>query len=153
MSPTIIGIIGIIALFVLIFSRMPVGFLMAIFGFLGFASIVSMDASLNLLAKDMFSVFGSYNLTVIPLFVLMGQIAFHSGISKRLFDTAYTFIGHIPAGSPSPPLGPAPPFPPSAAPPTQPPPPWPLPPARDEAVQLQARAGHRRGCRGEASAS
>ncbi|HPW67835.1 MAG TPA: TRAP transporter large permease [Deltaproteobacteria bacterium] len=98
MSPTTAGIIGIIALFVLIFSRMPVGFLMAIIGFLGFASIVSVDASLNLLAKDMFSVFGSYNLTVIPLFVLMGQIAFHSGISKRLFDTAYTFIGHLPGG-------------------------------------------------------
>ncbi len=98
MSPTAIGIIGIVALFALIFSRMPVGFLMAIIGFLGFASIVSVDASLNLLAKDMFSVFGSYNLTVIPLFVLMGQIAFHSGISKRLFDTAYTFIGHLPGG-------------------------------------------------------
>jgi tripartite ATP-independent transporter DctM subunit len=98
MSPTIIGIIGIISLFVLIFSRMPVGFLMAIIGFVGFAAIVSVDASLNLLAKDIFSVFGSYNLTVIPLFVLMGQIAFHSGISTRLFNTAYKFIGHLPGG-------------------------------------------------------
>lgn len=98
MSPTTVGIIGIIALFVLIFSRMPVGFLMAIIGFAGFAAIVSVDASLNLLAKDIFSVFASYNLTVIPLFVLMGQIAFHSGISQRLFDTAYRFIGHLPGG-------------------------------------------------------
>lgn len=98
MSPTIIGIIGIISLFVLIFSRMPVGFLMAIIGLVGFAAIVSVDASLNLLAKDIFSVFGSYNLTVIPLFVLMGQIAFHSGISTRLFNTAYKFIGHLPGG-------------------------------------------------------
>jgi tripartite ATP-independent transporter DctM subunit len=98
MSPTTIGIIGITALFVLILSRMPVGFLMAIIGFAGFAAIVSVDASLNLLAKDFFSVFGSYNLTVIPLFVLMGQIAFHSGISKRLFDAAYKFIGHLPGG-------------------------------------------------------
>jgi C4-dicarboxylate transporter DctM subunit len=98
MSPTTIGIIGIVALFVLILSRMPVGFLMAIIGFVGFAAIVSVDASFNLLAKDFFSVFGSYNLTVIPLFVLMGQIAFHSGISKRLFDSAYKFIGHLPGG-------------------------------------------------------
>jgi tripartite ATP-independent transporter DctM subunit len=98
MSPTTIGIIGITALFVLILSRMPVGFLMAIIGFAGFAAIVSVDAALNLLAKDFFSVFGSYNLTVIPLFVLMGQIAFHSGISKRLFDAAYKFIGHLPGG-------------------------------------------------------
>ncbi len=98
MTPTVIGMIGIAALFILIFIRMPVGFLMALIGFFGFAAIVSWDAALNLLAKDIFSVFGSYNLTVIPLFVLMGQIAFHSGISTRLFDTAYKFIGHLPGG-------------------------------------------------------
>jgi len=50
------------------------------------------------LARTICSVFGSYNLTVIPLFVLMGQIAYHSGISTRLFDAAYKFIGHLPGG-------------------------------------------------------
>ena len=98
MSPTTIGIIGIAGLFILIFSRMPVGFVMALTGFVGFGSIVSFDASLNLLAKDVFSVFGSYSLTVIPLFVFMGQLAFHSGISSRLFDSAYKFIGNLPGG-------------------------------------------------------
>ena len=98
MSPTAIGLIGIAALFLFIFSRMPVGFVMAIIGFLGFGYLVSFDASMNLVAKDVFSVFGSYNLTVIPLFVLMGQIAYHSGISSRLFDAAYKFIGHLPGG-------------------------------------------------------
>ena len=98
MSPTTVGIIGIAALFILIFSRMPVGFLMALIGCIGFGSIVSFDASLNLLAKDVFSVFGSYSLTVIPLFVFMGQLAFHSGISSRLFDSAYKFIGNLPGG-------------------------------------------------------
>ncbi len=98
MTPTAIGIIGIIALFVLIFSRMPIGYVMAIVGFVGFSTIVSFPAALNLLAKDIFSEFSSYNLTVIPLFVLMGQIAFHSGISKRLFHAAYKFIGHWPGG-------------------------------------------------------
>jgi len=98
MSPTVVGLIGIAALFLLIFSRMPIGFVMAIVGFIGFGVVVSFDASLNLIAKDIYSVFGSYNLTVIPLFVLMGQLAFHSGISKRLFDAAYKFIGHWPGG-------------------------------------------------------
>ncbi len=98
MNPTVVGLIGIAALFLLIFSRMPVGFVMAIVGFIGFGVVVSFDASLNLIAKDIYSVFGSYNLTVIPLFVLMGQLAFHSGISKRLFDAAYKFIGHWPGG-------------------------------------------------------
>jgi len=98
MSPTTIGIIGLLALVVLIFTRMPIGFLMAIVGFIGFASIVNADAASTLLAKDLVAVFSSYNLTVIPLFVLMGQIAFHTGISRRLFDTAYKFIGHWPGG-------------------------------------------------------
>ena len=98
MTPTTIGIIGIAALFILLFSRMPVGFLMALVGFIGFAAIVTPDAALHLLSKDFFSVFSSYSLTVIPLFVLMGQIAFHSGISTRLFDAAYKFIGHLPGG-------------------------------------------------------
>lgn len=71
---------------------------MAIIGFIGFASIVNVNAASTLLAKDLVSVFSSYNLTVIPLFVLMGQIAFHTGISRRLFDSAYKFIGHWPGG-------------------------------------------------------
>ncbi len=98
MTPTMIGLIGLAALVVLLFSRMPVGFIMALVGFFGFASIVSVDAALNLLAKDTFSTFASYSLTVIPLFVLMGQVAFHSGISSRLFDAAYKFMGHLPGG-------------------------------------------------------
>ena len=98
MTPTFIGIIGIVSLFVLIFSKLPVGYLMAIIGMVGFGSIVSFDAALSLMARDVFSVFSSYNLTVIPLFVFMGQIAFHSGISSRLFDAAYKFVGHIPGG-------------------------------------------------------
>jgi tripartite ATP-independent transporter DctM subunit len=98
MSPTLIGIFGFIILLLLIFSQMPVGFSMALFGFCGFAFIVSWDAALNLIARDIFEVFGSYNLTVIPLFVLMGQIAYHAGISTRLFNVAYRFIGHWPGG-------------------------------------------------------
>lgn len=98
MTPTAVGLAGIVALIVLIFSRMPIGFLMVLVGFAGFGAIVSFDAALSLLARDFFSVFSSYDLTVIPLFVLMGQVAFHSGISTRLFDAAYAWIGHLPGG-------------------------------------------------------
>ena len=51
-----------------------------------------------LLVRDVWDVFSSYGLTVIPLFVFMGQIAFHSGISRRLYDSAYVFLGHRPGG-------------------------------------------------------
>ncbi len=98
MSLTTIGLIGIAALFILIFLRIPVGFVMAVVGFVGFGCTVSFEASMSMMVKDVFSVFGSYSLTVIPLFVLMGQLAYHSGISKRLFASAYKFIGHWPGG-------------------------------------------------------
>ena len=93
-----IGVIGIAVLVLLLFSRMPVGFVMALVGVVGFGLLVSFDAAFNMMVKDIFSVFDSYSLTVVPLFILMGQIAFHSGISSRLFDVAYKFMGHWPGG-------------------------------------------------------
>jgi tripartite ATP-independent transporter DctM subunit len=98
MTPITAGIIGFVVLVALMFLRIPVGFVMAIVGFTGFGLLVSWDASLNLMARDFFSIFSSYNLTVIPLFVLMGQLAFHSGISSRLFNAAHKFFGHLPGG-------------------------------------------------------
>ena len=98
MTPTEAGIIGFVALVVLMFLKIPVGFVMALVGLIGFAHLVSWDAALHLMAQDFFSVFGSYNLTVIPLFVLMGQLAHHSGMSSRLFHAAYRFFGNLPGG-------------------------------------------------------
>ncbi len=98
MSLTTIGIIGIIILVILLFSKMPVGFVMGFLGLLGFSYVRGLAPGLDLLAIDVFEVFSSYGLTVIPLFVLMGQIAFHSGISKRLYDSAYVLVGNRKGG-------------------------------------------------------
>ncbi len=94
MSLTTTGIIGIIALVILLYSKMPVGFAMGFVGLIGFSHVVNFNAGVNLLARDVWDVFSSYNLTVIPLFVFMGQIAFFSGISRRLYDSAYVLLGH-----------------------------------------------------------
>jgi len=98
MTPTEAGIYGFVALVALMFLKIPVGFVMALVGLMGFAFLVSWDAALHLMAQDFTSVFGSYNLTVIPLFVLMGQLAHHSGMSGRLFHAAYRFLGTLPGG-------------------------------------------------------
>ncbi|MGD8226129.1 MAG: TRAP transporter large permease [Desulfobacteraceae bacterium] len=98
MSVTTIGIIGIIILVIFLFSRMPVGFVMGFLGFVGFSYVVNLDAALSLIARDVFEVFSSYGLTVVPLFVFMGQIAFHSGISRRLYDSAYVLVGNRKGG-------------------------------------------------------
>jgi tripartite ATP-independent transporter DctM subunit len=98
MSEVAIGIIGLVALLALFLTGIELGFAMAIVGFVGFGTIMSWDAALNLLAKDIYDVISSYGFTVIPLFILMGQVAYNAGIARRLFDSSYKFIGHIPGG-------------------------------------------------------
>jgi C4-dicarboxylate transporter DctM subunit len=68
---------GILALFVLIclfLTGLELAFAMAILGFIGFGYLVSYSAASNLLVKDFFDTFSTFGFTVIPLFVLMGQI-------------------------------------------------------------------------------
>ncbi|HBZ36093.1 MAG TPA: C4-dicarboxylate ABC transporter permease, partial [Rikenellaceae bacterium] len=98
MNEVIIGILGLIALLCLFLSGIELGFGMAIVGLIGFAILVSLDSALSLLATDMLETFSSYGLTVIPLFILMGQIASNAGIAKRLYEMAYRFIGRVPGG-------------------------------------------------------
>lgn len=93
MDLTTIGIIGIIILIIFLFSNMPVGFVMGMIGFLGFSFLKGWGPGLSILVKDFFEMFSSHSLTVIPLFIFMGQISFYSGISKRLYDTAYVLMG------------------------------------------------------------
>jgi C4-dicarboxylate transporter DctM subunit len=97
-TPAAMGLLSFVVLVGLMFFKIPVGFVMALVGFAGFGLLVSWDASLSLIARDFFSVFSSYSLTVIPLFVFMGQVAHHSGMSGRLFNTAHKFLGHLPGG-------------------------------------------------------
>jgi tripartite ATP-independent transporter DctM subunit len=94
MTPTTAGLIGIGLLVLLFLFRMPVAFAMALVGFVGFAYLTTPEAALHLLARNIFDTFSSYPLSVIPMFILMGTFAFGSGISQRLFKTAYTWIGH-----------------------------------------------------------
>ncbi len=98
MNEVTIGIIGLLVVLVLFLTGIELAFAMILIGFLGFGYLISWGAAFNLLAKDFYDVLNSYGFTVIPLFVLMGQVAFNSGIAKRLFDTSYKFIGHIPGG-------------------------------------------------------
>jgi len=98
MSATTIGIIGILLMIVVFLSRMPVAYVMAMVGYLGFTVMVSPQGGLALLSRNIYDTFSSYGLTTIPLFVLMGQLAFNSGISRRLYDTGYRFLGSTRGG-------------------------------------------------------
>ncbi|NLW84563.1 MAG: TRAP transporter large permease [Phycisphaerae bacterium] len=93
-----VGILGCVVLFVLLVASLPVAFAMAVVGFVGFAAIRTPEAAASMISLELYETFASYSLTVIPLFVLMGQVAFHTGISRRLFDAAYHWLGHLPGG-------------------------------------------------------
>jgi C4-dicarboxylate transporter, DctM subunit len=98
MDPVHVGIIGVVLLIALLFSNFPVAFCMALVGVLGFGYLVSPAAALNIIIKDFYTVFSSYDLTVVPLFVFMGQILFYTGISRKLYDAALVWFGHYKGG-------------------------------------------------------
>ena len=98
MTEVIVGIIGLGVLVAFFLTGIELALAMILVGFFGFGYLISFDAAFNMMAKDVFDTFESYNLTVVPLFILMGQIAFNAGIARRLYDTAHKFIGHIPGG-------------------------------------------------------
>jgi C4-dicarboxylate transporter DctM subunit len=98
MSPTSIAVIGIVVLVVIFLLRMPVAVAMGVVGFVGFAIASSWDGALRIVAKDLWATFSSYSLSVAPMFVLMGTIAYYSGISGRLFDAAQVWLGRAPGG-------------------------------------------------------
>ena len=98
MSEVIVGIIGLGVLLAFFLTGIELAFAMILVGFFGFGYLISFEAAFNMVAKDVFDTFESYNLTVVPLFILMGQIAFNAGIARRLYDTAHKFVGHIPGG-------------------------------------------------------
>jgi C4-dicarboxylate transporter DctM subunit len=98
-SVELIGIIGIIVLLLVLFILgMPVGFAMAIVGFGGFWYTVSFKAAITMVGGDIWSNFSSYGLTVVPLFIFMGYLAFNSGVAERLYNAAYKWVGHWPGG-------------------------------------------------------
>lgn len=98
MSEIALGCIGLAALLILFLTGIELGFAMTIIGFLGFGILRSWNAAINLMAKDFFDAFTSYAFIVIPLFVLMGQAAFNSGMAEKLYSTTRKFVGHVPGG-------------------------------------------------------
>ncbi len=98
MSPTLIGILGLAGLFLLIFLRMPVGIALAIAGALGYWALSGLDPTLALLGSVPFEIAYNYDLSIIALFVLMGNFAMASGMSRDLYDMARSLVGHWPGG-------------------------------------------------------
>jgi tripartite ATP-independent transporter DctM subunit len=93
-SVTAVGFIGLFALFALLILRVPVAMAMLTVGFVGTAAINGYAAALSALGTETFEISVTLTLTVIPLFVLMGNLAGVSGMSRDLFNAAYCWVGH-----------------------------------------------------------
>jgi TRAP-type C4-dicarboxylate transport system permease small subunit len=98
MSEYVLGIGACVVLIVFLLTGIEIAFGIVLVGVVGLIITSGFDVAFNMVTQDFFDTQGSYSLTVIPLFMLMGQIAFHAGIAQRLYDAAYKLIGRVPGG-------------------------------------------------------
>ncbi len=94
MERDLVALLGFVGMFALMALRVPIGVAMGITGVLGFGVLSGLKPALNLLGNVPLSVLTDYNLLVIPMFILMGAFASHSGMSRELFDAGRAWFGH-----------------------------------------------------------
>ena len=99
MSDFLIGVASFPALLILIFLRVPIGLAMFLVGFVGLYLVTgSTNVGLARLKNETYSTFGSYSLSIVPMFLLMGSFATLGGMSQALFKAAEGFLGHRKGG-------------------------------------------------------
>ena len=98
MSGTEVGVLMFAGMLLLMAVRVPIAAAMFIPGALGYWSMTNEQALLNLLKGSAVARLTVYDLSVIPLFLLMGQFATQGGLSRSLFQAAAAFLGHIRGG-------------------------------------------------------
>lgn len=94
----LLAILGIVVLVVLLFAGAHIGIAMMIVGLVGYAVVMKFSGAVAMLKTVPFTQTSNYSLCVIPLFVLMGQLCFASGLSKDLYDMCYKCFGRAPGG-------------------------------------------------------
>jgi tripartite ATP-independent transporter DctM subunit len=90
--------LGIAAAFFLIFARVPLAIALGVVGFIGFGMLTSWRPAFSMVALITKSSVLNYYLSVIPLFILMGNFLTKAGISRELYAVAYAFLGHLRGG-------------------------------------------------------
>ncbi|NLT36035.1 MAG: TRAP transporter large permease [Gaiellales bacterium] len=98
MSDVTVALLGILILVVLMLLEMPVAFCMFVVGFLGLWIIQGRAQAFNIIGSDIWEQFSSYGMSVVPFFILMGNIAFRSGVTNDLFHAAYSWVGSVRGG-------------------------------------------------------
>ncbi|MFC1982231.1 TRAP transporter large permease [Chloroflexota bacterium] len=97
-SPPVAGIVFFALLFVFLFLEQPIGYAMAFLGMVGVVLLIHFPGALDTLATVPFETISSYGLTVLPMFLLMGNIAHEVGMAGRLYSAAYSWVGQARGG-------------------------------------------------------
>ena len=89
-----VALIGFAILIVLVFLRLPIAFAMGLVGACGFAYLSGWRPSLAMVGTLCSEVALSYSLSVVPMFILMGNLVSKAGLSSELFAASHAFLGH-----------------------------------------------------------
>lgn len=87
------GLLGFAAMFALMLLRVPIAVSMGLVGLVGLGLLRSWPAAMSSSAGEFIDI-GAYTLSVVPLFVLMGNFVTRAGMSRDLYQAAYAFVGH-----------------------------------------------------------
>jgi tripartite ATP-independent transporter DctM subunit len=98
LSRDAIGIIGCIALLVLVLAGVRVYVAAALVGLIGIVSIIGWKAGAGMVGTIPHSKSVNYTLSVLPLFILIGYLAYHAGMTQTLFDACKKWLGWMPGG-------------------------------------------------------
>jgi C4-dicarboxylate transporter DctM subunit len=98
MSPEMVGLIGFLLMFVFLYMGMPIGFCMGVTGLLGEIVLFGWQGSLTQLAMVPYASVASFTFCVVPLFMLMGELAWASGLTEGAYNFVYKVMGRLPGG-------------------------------------------------------
>ncbi len=99
MEGPLLGVTGIVIMFIALFLlRIPAAFTMALTGFFGVAYVTSFHAAMGLIGSDLWNIFSGYGLTVIPMFILVGELAHYGGYNNSLYNATYKWFGNYKGG-------------------------------------------------------
>ena len=97
-SPEVIGLLGFAAMFVFLAFGIHIGVTLAVIGFIGTGLMLGFSRSLSMLVTTPYYVVADYNFIVLPMFILMGELAFQGGIGQLLYKAASKWLGRLHGG-------------------------------------------------------
>jgi C4-dicarboxylate transporter DctM subunit len=98
MSPELIGVLGLVAMLVLMFLGLHIAVTLALVGIAGYAAIHGVDKALTMTGMMPFSAIASYNMALFPVYLLLGELADVSGMMRDSFRAANAWVGNFRGG-------------------------------------------------------